>query len=107
MNTGTNTDTEKLSVSATVTKGREVIHEEVTTDELRRTVAADAPAYVRVAGGITKEIRSYEFVRIDVSIEIPCKPTAADVEATYVEAVEFVDQKLTERLNELTTNFGA
>lgn len=101
-NGGTNTDTAKISVSESVKQQFDEVHAQTTTDEIRQTVAAANPAYVRVSGGITKETgRKFEFIRVDVSIEIPCNPTPEDVEATYQEATEFVDTKLTERLEEL------
>ena len=52
------------------------------------------PAYVTVKAGLTKELGSYEFLRIDISASIPC----------YVEemndAFDFLGEKVAHRLDQ-------
>ena len=69
----------KAVVQATVSrKTKEGRTEVLRDDEVRSYVEelANAPhvARVRVSGGITKNMGEFEFIRVDVSVDMPCLP---------------------------------
>ena len=52
------------------------------------------PAFVRVAVGKTHNMLNFESLRIDVAVTLPCR--VEDVDDTYVQASEFVYDKMME-----------
>ena len=66
---------------------------EDTVEERVPTPKFEGPvARTRVAGGCTKSMGGFEFVRIDVMVEMPCYPNPQDLDETN----EFASQKVTE-----------
>ena len=60
----------------------------------------DNPAYVKVSGGLTKSLGdgTFEFVRVDVSISMPCLPDEDSIDECYRSTAERVDEYLDEEL---------
>lgn len=89
--------------SRTIAKGQKVERtlsageEELRTPADQRVTTIAHPALVRVGIGTTVNMENYEFLRIDVSVTLPCHPE--DIEDTYIRASEFVGEKLTEEEN--------
>lgn len=50
------------------------------------------PAYVRVDGGLTKNLGDYNSAKIGVSVSLPCLPNKDAIKACYKEASELVDE---------------
>lgn len=67
-----------------------------TEDTLLTRVFAEGqePAHVRVMAGLTVNQGNYEFLRIDVSVSLPCLPT--EVEAAYAKASDYVAEFISE-----------
>lgn len=64
--------------------------------------AGGIPAKVSVSGGLTKSIpyQQYNFIRCDVSIEVPAVPTKEGIDIGYEIAKEFVSERIEELLSE-------
>lgn len=54
------------------------------------------PAYVKVSAGLTKNMQDFEFLRIDVSVTLPCYPEEVDaaLEEAADKASVFVNDEL-------------
>jgi hypothetical protein len=48
------------------------------------------PAYVGVSGSTTKNLGNYESLKVSVSVNLPCAPTAPAVRKTFDAASEMV-----------------
>lgn len=57
---------------------------------------------VGIVAGQTINMGNYNSARISVSLKMPC--TKADLEATYEEALGWVDQKMTELIEQAKSN---
>ena len=56
----------------------------------------EEPAFVKVSAGKTISLSNFEFLRLDVSVSLPCKATNEGVQGAYETASNFVADKLTE-----------
>mgnify|MGYP000990962404 CR=1 FL=1 len=56
------------------------------------------PAYVGVSAGVTKETGSYEFLRVDITVNMPCY--VEEVDRVSHEVAEYVAQRLDEEITE-------
>lgn len=70
-----------------------------TTDSAYVELNTPSPAYVKVSGGLTKNMGDYNSVRIDVAVTMPCLPTDQDVRSTYESVSKLVDELLSKELN--------
>lgn len=64
-------------------------------EEITSEIDHPNPGFVRVDGGITKPVGDpdrYSFVKIGVSVTLPCYPTADGVVEKYDELSELVDK---------------
>lgn len=66
---------------------RSAAHREESVSE-RVFSEANPPARVQVSAGLTVNMSNFEFVRVDVSVSLPCLPS--EVEETYEAASEHV-----------------
>jgi len=57
---------------------------------------ATNPAYVKVQAGVTKSLGDYEFLRVDVSISVPCY--AEEIDQVFPIVAEKVSDKLTQEV---------
>lgn len=74
--------------------------EEVITDEFEEIDVQKfdvEPAYVSVKAGVTKSLREYESLRVDVSAQIPCYREKMDETFTY--GADWVADKLVEEVD--------
>ena len=62
------------------------------------------PALVTVAVGVTKNQGNYEFLRLDVGVTIPCY--TEEISAVEIEATNWVDERLSVKLDELAQARG-
>lgn len=76
--------------------GQEIDGSEVEDQETEIHKFTTDPAYVRVNAGVTKNMGSYESLRIDVSVSMPCYKEQVD--RTYEELSERVYKMLDEEL---------
>ena len=65
--------------------------------------SSDTPAYVKVSGGITKNMDNFNFIRVDVSVTLPCDPTQDAVDDTKKKCAELVDGYLDEEYRKAVT----
>ena len=69
--------------------------------EYRKTLGeslfGEAPAYVRVSAGVTKNLGNYESLRVDVSVSMPCH--VDDIEGTYDRTSDIVAGYLETEVN--------
>lgn len=57
---------------------------------------ATNPAYVKVQAGVTKSLGDYEFLRVDVSISVPCY--VEEIDTVYSAVAEKVSDRLTQEV---------
>jgi len=57
------------------------------------------PARVQVTAGVTRALGDFEFMRMDVSVTLPCMPTQEGIEDAYERASDFAAAKLDEEQN--------
>jgi len=50
------------------------------------------PAYVRVDGGLTKNLGDYNSAKVGVSVSLPCLPDEASLRKCYADASKLVDE---------------
>lgn len=81
-----------------VTVSEDVVEERVPTPKFEGPVAR-----TRVAGGVTKSMGGFEFVRIDVMVEMPCYPNPQDLDETNEFASQKVTEYMTRELASITT----
>lgn len=55
-------------------------------------------ARVRVGGGLTQNVREMNFVKLDVSCELPCYAELSEMERAYAFAAGFVHDRLAREL---------
>lgn len=60
-------------------------------------------ARTRVSMGVTKSLGGYEFVRLDVSVELPCQPNPDDLRETNEFAAAKVDEFMQRELDAVET----
>ncbi len=92
----------RMRSSATVSSKKEGVTYEDDTEEdilLERFSSDDPPAYVKVSGGMTHNLQQYEFLRLDVSVSIPCKRSRLE------EAYEFASQMVSDKIGEEQTKW--
>lgn len=66
----------------------------------------DAPAYVTISMGLTRNLGNYESVKLHVGVTLPCAPTSEDIDATYQEGKGWVDARINQLNQELTDSLG-
>lgn len=59
-------------------------------------------ARVRVGGSSTVKLQDMNFVRCEVSVEMPCEPNEAAVRSTYAQLSTLVDDLLNDELDKAT-----
>lgn len=57
------------------------------------------PARLRVSGGITRSIGDYNFVKVEVSLELPVLPEVSELERVYGIATKWVAERVERELN--------
>lgn len=92
---------------ATVSK----LHSDGSTEETKELVGAPqqftAPmANVGVSLGMTKNLGNYNNIKFQVSLHIPCLPTAEEIDNAYEEAKAWVDSKVEQIDQEITEQLG-
>jgi hypothetical protein len=92
--------TTSVSKSVTQKQGREVTREEesVTERDPIDIGAIDNPAYVRVGGGITKNLGDFNSLRVDISVSLPCPPNEEAINTAYTSASSIVDTLISQEL---------
>lgn len=60
-------------------------------ETIRVPVFHTDPARVRVGGAVTQSLGSFNFVKIEVAVEMPCLPEISEIERVYQECSEMVD----------------
>lgn len=82
-----------------VSRGRDTAEETIRdTDDAEVFKFETDPAYVRVSAGVTRQIRDYESLRVDVAISMPCYKE--QVQDTFNEVRERVADFLEQEVNE-------
>lgn len=76
-----------ITVEGGVKENREVI-------EVREF--ATNPAYIKVQAGVTKSLGNYEFLRVDISLSVPCY--TEEIDAVYPVVAEKVSDLLTQEV---------
>ena len=79
---------------------------EVTSENVGTVTVPDNHASITVSAGITRNLGNYEALKYMVSLSLPCEPTAEDIEATYNSAKDWVDGKLSDINDEITSQLG-
>lgn len=67
---------------------------ETTEEILGEGVFTEQTAEITVSMGLTKNLGNYESLKFQVSIKMPCRMDAEDIEETYAQAKEWVDDKV-------------
>jgi len=86
-----------ISSSRTVKKdgeSKEKVTE--TSKEITTRLPVSDPAYVRVDGGITKNLGDYNSAKIGVSVSLPCLPDEKSIRECYAKASALVDEFMDE-----------
>ena len=84
-----------VSTTSTVSKsGVKGEEEETISKELDIPIESDNPAYVKVDGGMTKNLGDFNSARIGVSVTLPCEPNEEAVRECYNKATSLVDEFL-------------
>lgn len=81
--------------SRIITKHEEGEEEEVLVDEFEEVevqVFHTEPAYIEASAGVTKSLRQFESLRVDVRMRLPCYAERADAAFDY--AAEWVADRL-------------
>lgn len=91
----------------TVVVNRTMFGDETQTIEQVRvpTFAVD-PARIKVAGSITRNMGDMNFVRVEVSLEMPCLPELSEAERVYAMTAAWVDERMRLELENATTSRG-
>lgn len=74
-------------------------HTEVVVREFPPNVV---PARVRLTSSLTKNLGNYNSARVEVSIELPCLPTEADVANAASTIESWVTEILDEKVNRIS-----
>src|SRR5690625_88214 len=91
--------TRRVRASRTVSKTREKKSSGEVT-ELEESIVKEPvdigdllnPGYVKIGAGITKNVGDYNFIRVDVSISMPCEPNQEGYDEAYEETTKLVDK---------------
>lgn len=78
-----------------------------TEEHLGMVHSAEAPAYVTVSMGLTKNMGDYNSLKFNVGITIPCAPTPEEIDQTYAEAKGWVEDKVNLINAEVEEQLGA
>lgn len=82
-----------ISVSSELKDSGEVkSKKDETKREVESVIKDPHAAYVRVDGGITKNLGDYNSVKIGVSISMPCEPTFKAINKCYKKTSKLVDE---------------
>lgn len=57
------------------------------------------PAFVEVRAGVTKNCGNFEFLRLDVSVRLPCY--SEEITEVEKQATKWVDDRMSDKLDEL------
>ena len=76
------------------------------SEEVGQVLAPANPALVSVSMGITRNLGNYESFRFNVTITMPCSPTAEDIEETYEQCKGWCDGKANELNEEMSLTLG-
>lgn len=83
------------SSAARIAKTKVPIREEESKIPVDDLQDIQNPARVRVSGGITKKTGGeFEFIRVDVSVEMPCAPNEKAVKKTYKDTAALVEKMI-------------
>ncbi len=100
--TGMRAEESRTVVSRTVyTAGNEATpdshdeHEEVVSVPTFNT----DPARVMVLGGITRNMGNFNFVKVEVSVDMPCYPETSEIDRAYTLASDIVEEKVQRELD--------
>ncbi len=90
---------ETTTVDHEIRSGKQVIDKDQRID--KNTVEMDGRpcAYVRVDGGITKNLGDYNSVKVGVSITRPCKDDDAEIRNTYGQLSVMVEELVATELS--------
>lgn len=91
---------------ATITKE----YKDGSIDETKEVLSEDMfdgpTANIGVTVGMTKNLGDYNNIKFQVSIHMPCRPDAEDIEETYNNCREWVDEKVNAFNDEITEQLG-
>jgi len=92
----------KMWVHARICRPGESDEELEESEEIEVQVFETEPAYARVGAGVTKKIREYESLRVDVGASIPCyrEQLAEQMEVTAEFVAERLDKECDKYLGE-------
>ena len=71
-------------------------HVSETSKEIQTGVNHPNPAYVRVDGGLTKNLGDYNSAKVGVSVSMPCEPNEKSVRKCYEKTSKLVDEFMDE-----------
>lgn len=91
----------KLTTFREKAKSRRILSQDVEeTPVVTNLPPTKHPARVKISRGLTLKLPDdYEMMRIDVSLELPCRPE--DVDATLIKCLNFVDAQLEKESKEV------
>jgi hypothetical protein len=65
--------------------------EDVTQETIEVPRFETPPAYVRVSGGVTRNLGDYNSAKVEVSVQLPCYPEETEIDRAYRYASDLVD----------------
>lgn len=89
----------KLTISKTKHKVPKPDEVTETTMGIQTFPEGIEPAYVMFKEGLTKNLGDFEYLRLDISVSMPCLPE--DIEKTYLKCKTFVESTLKREIDEL------
>ena len=85
----------------------EDFQEDGTTEVVRVAFFGDVvPAFVRVQGSVTRNLGDMNFIKVDVSVELPCLPNFDEMDRVHTLASNFVTAKLEAELADAEEHRG-
>lgn len=89
---------QSTSVEITTNSGKTLLFSEVNEVETVHDFkdSEDAIARVKVNGGYTKNLGNFESLRVDVSLELPCRASEKSMQSAFKYASDWVPNKLAE-----------
>lgn len=88
----------KKTVAVQRVKSRVILSDDQREEEIDAEIFQTDPAWVRVSHGCTKSIGEFEFLRIDVAVEVPCYKELIEetAQATGEAVARFMEHELDE-----------
>jgi hypothetical protein len=89
---------QSTSVEITTDAGKSLLFSEVNDVETVHDFkeSENSISYVKVNGGYTKNLGNFESLRVDVSLELPCKASEKGIAKAFKYASDWVPAKLAE-----------